>query len=362
MYDHDPQLRGKFDNIIINSKKFQELMESDEYGVEAMKIGLSDELDAYLYLSDVFGGEEEGEEEEKLTVSRDEFEKKIHDLITKSVEIVKNCLNEVGVKLTSDDAILLVGGSSNIPCIRSSLEEAFRGVTLSNGVDVNTVVAEGAYRYACQKAGIKDGLNDADVLVRQFAPYSVYYSFGTEKTLIIEKNSTSNRIYYPIVEVPDNPIMSLYQEMTDERTGKRYYLHFGQIDLSEYRGQSKKIRVSTNEFGELEFKLEETGEGLPIRYDCAMSEDEKKNAQRVIQLLNKLETVKKLRDNFEKEYGDNGDNGKLCDELGIQVNDIEKGICSLIGKNKTYEELENEFSSIEVDLRNVENAIMEHSN
>ena len=366
MYDNDPQFRGKFDNIIINSEKFQGLMENDGkdgMGVEALKIELSSKEDASLELSEYIDEFKDGQENEReLSVSRGEFEKKITNLIAKSIQIVEKCLEDAGVELTSDDIILLVGGSSQIPCIEQLLNQAFHGVNIRKPNDVNTVVAEGAYMYAYQlhppQAGDNTtGSNGTNVSVVQFAPYSVYYSFGTKKERIIKKNDTFSNIPYFTVDVPDsNPIMSLYQEMIDERTGKTYYLHFGQIDLSKFRGQKVGIKVETDHFGELEFRLSE-GEKrlLPICYDCVMSEDEKKKAEWVIKLLNKHKEVKDLEVKFENK---NSDEAEKCDEFEMLLSAIEKRICSLIGKNRMYEELEPEFSKIEKDLEVVKNKIM----
>ena len=339
-------------------------MEKEGLGIEALKIELSSHPEAGLELSEFIDDFKESQEQE-LTIGRDKFEEKIKNLINKSIHTVKKCLEDAGVELTSEDAILLVGGSSQIPCIETLLRDAFPpGVNIQKPDNVNTVVAEGAYRYAYklnppQEGDNIIGLHGTDISVVQFAPYSVYYSFGIEKEHIIKKNTSFLNILYFTVDVPkNNPIMSLYQEMIDERTGRTYYLHFGQIDLSEFRGQSKRMRVEMDNFGELEFRLDEgIKRSLHIRYDCVMSEDEKKKAEWVIKLLDMHNKVNDLSMEFENECSSD-DEGEKYDEFHSRLNQIEQKICSLIGKNRMYRELEPEFSEIKKDLENVEKDIM----
>ena len=110
--------------------------------VENIKITLSTQENYTLDLND-YGYDEE------IMISRTQFEACIEDLIDKSIRICGNAIKLSGIQLSPYDKILLVGGSSAIPLVRSKLIEAF-GNRIVQNVNPNTVVARGACIAAIQ--------------------------------------------------------------------------------------------------------------------------------------------------------------------------------------------------------------------
>lgn len=89
-----------------------------------------------------------GEGMAQITVSRDEFNQVIEDLVERTTSIMENLLEkdkvkEAGITKDSLDHILLVGGSTRIPLVRERVEEFF-GKEPNLDTDPDTVVARGA--------------------------------------------------------------------------------------------------------------------------------------------------------------------------------------------------------------------------
>ena len=61
----------------------------------------------------------------RCTLQKVEFESSIRDLIAHTCDLVEDYLDELDIELTDMDTIGLVGGSSQIPLVRTMLEERF---------------------------------------------------------------------------------------------------------------------------------------------------------------------------------------------------------------------------------------------
>ena len=107
---------------------------------EAAKIALSMKgvIHATVYLNNSFGGIEE------VYIQKEEFENSIRDLIAHTCDLVEDYLDELDIELTDMDTIGLVGGSSQIPLVRTMLEEWFPEAQISTQENTTTIVAKGA--------------------------------------------------------------------------------------------------------------------------------------------------------------------------------------------------------------------------
>ncbi|MBR3940253.1 MAG: Hsp70 family protein [Bacteroidales bacterium] len=70
------------------------------------------------------------------------------DYISKIEDIVDRCLNKAELKRQMIDRVVLVGGSSNIPCIRKMLEQKFGSDKMYQSPKPSETVARGACIYA----------------------------------------------------------------------------------------------------------------------------------------------------------------------------------------------------------------------
>lgn len=83
-------------------------------------------------------------------VTRDEFEDVIRDVILRAVSIARKALTESGIKDSEVDRILLVGGSTFVPLVRTELQKEF-SIKLDCSLNPMTVVAEGAALFAASQ-------------------------------------------------------------------------------------------------------------------------------------------------------------------------------------------------------------------
>jgi molecular chaperone DnaK len=105
----------------------------------------------------------------RAEVPREMFEESIASLVARADMLVEVALDEAGVKPSEVDTVLLVGGSTRVPLVRTHLEEMF-GFAPSCAVNVDECVALGAALHAglamvrqdpeAVPAGVRTGLQD----------------------------------------------------------------------------------------------------------------------------------------------------------------------------------------------------------
>ena len=67
-----------------------------------------------------------------VSITSQDFEKMINSLISKTIDLTTELLDDADIDLTKVDSILMVGGSTRIPKIQTMLNELFPGKLKSN--------------------------------------------------------------------------------------------------------------------------------------------------------------------------------------------------------------------------------------
>jgi molecular chaperone DnaK (HSP70) len=108
---------------------------------EKVKVELSDVEDSQVSISNLL--KPDGESFNlQFVVTRKEFESEISDIRKKAFNVVANLLSSSGIKKEEIDEIVMAGGTSSIPSIRTSLEDQL-GVSTKSSIDTSVVIAQG---------------------------------------------------------------------------------------------------------------------------------------------------------------------------------------------------------------------------
>jgi L1 cell adhesion molecule like protein len=106
---------------------------------ERVKRTLSSSSDATVDIDSLLDGNDF-----KLRITRAKFENMCNDLFQKCMTPVSKVLSDSGISKNEVDEILLVGGSTRIPKIRSMISDMFNGKLLNHTVNPDEAVAYGA--------------------------------------------------------------------------------------------------------------------------------------------------------------------------------------------------------------------------
>ncbi|HLS66438.1 MAG TPA: molecular chaperone DnaK [Pseudogracilibacillus sp.] len=151
---------------------------------EKAKIDLSGVSQAQISLPFITAGDA-GPLHLELTLSRAKFDELTADLVEKTMEPVRQALQDAGLSASEIDKVLLVGGSTRIPAVQEAIKNEL-GKEPSKGVNPDEVVALGA----AIQGGVLQG-DVKDVLLLDVTPLSLgIETMGGVTTKLIERNTT----------------------------------------------------------------------------------------------------------------------------------------------------------------------------
>ena len=120
-----------------------------------------------------------------MTLTRAKFNELTHDLVERTINIMKEALKSGNVSLNDIDKVILVGGSKRIPAVQEAVKN-FTGKEPSKGVNPDECVAMGA----AIQAGVLTG-DVKDVLLLDVTPLTLgIETLGGVATPLIERNTT----------------------------------------------------------------------------------------------------------------------------------------------------------------------------
>ncbi|MDX1587493.1 MAG: molecular chaperone DnaK, partial [Oleiphilaceae bacterium] len=120
-----------------------------------------------------------------VKVTRAKLEALVEDLIRRSMDPVKMCVKDAGVKVSEIDEVILVGGQTRMPKVQEAVKEFF-GKDPRKDVNPDEAVAMGA---ALQGSVLSGDVKD--VLLLDVTPLTLgIETMGGVATPVIEKNTT----------------------------------------------------------------------------------------------------------------------------------------------------------------------------
>ena len=192
-------------------------------------------------VSDTIGNDTSGLA--RIDLSRDQFENLIKKMITRSLMLVEQALDSAKLRQSDIDHVVLVGGSTRIPKVKTMLEKFFGKQPKSCG-NVDECVALGAALFAKKSARIQEVCNAS------YGTLAMVYNAATKEeklmnSIVIPKNTpipTSRTQLYQTSE--DNERVIEVDITQGEDTDPKYVDVIGRITLEVPPNRPKGCEVA----------------------------------------------------------------------------------------------------------------------
>merc|ERR1712060_50626 len=145
-------------------------------------------------------------------MGRTQFEKLCAPFFTRTLDTVKNVLKDAKLQAHDIDDIVLVGGSTRVPCIQKMLMDFFGGKPLCKSINPDEAVAYGAAVQGAILSGVRLS-NSTELLLIDVTPLSLgIETEGKHHSVIIPRNTS-----LPCTKESTYTTVENYQDSIDVR-------------------------------------------------------------------------------------------------------------------------------------------------
>ena len=179
----------------------------------------------------------------RIDLSREHFEKLIRNMLTRTVFLVEQALDSAKLKTSDIDHVVLVGGSTRIPKVKTILEKMFGKVPKSCG-NVDECVALGAALFAKKSAKIQEVCNAS------YGTLAMVYNAKTKEeklmnSIVIPKNTSIPCSRTQVYQTSEDNERIIEVDITQgEDPDAKYVDVIGRITLDVPAGRPKGCEIA----------------------------------------------------------------------------------------------------------------------
>jgi molecular chaperone DnaK len=287
-------------------------------------------------------------------VTRADFEGWVEELVASTREPLTAALSDSGLSTGDLNIVLLVGGSTRIPCVRKTVEDSL-SATAHSLLDPDLTVARGA----AIQAGLLDGsVTTTDLVLTDVCPYTLgievlHESYFEDRLLIdpiIPRNTTipteKSSIYYPVDDYQTAVRIRAYQGDSSDPENNEF---LGEVRLTDVpparRGKREPIEVTFayDVNGILQVKAAVVSTGQKVSAEISTTGVKPKPSIDVTR-WESAEGAKRFRPAIRKAEKLIVDDGDVEGDLAILVRQIKEAL--ILNKAEQAERLREELREL----------------
>ncbi|HEX9061039.1 MAG TPA: molecular chaperone HscC [Clostridia bacterium] len=195
-----------------------------------------------------------GDKAIEASIDREKYEKLVNPLLLRLRKPIERALNDASLSPSDLDAVILIGGATRMPVVRSVVSRMFGRLPFSN-INPDEAVALGAAIQAALKERNK-ALDE--IILTDVCPYTL----GTNVAERMENDKFESGYFLPIIErntpIPVSRVERLYTIANNQ----------SKINIQIYQGESRRVENNIK-LGELNIKVPPAPAGdqsIDIRY------------------------------------------------------------------------------------------------